>query len=157
MGLSRYDLMEQGGIGSATSAKLAKRKISALAITGLLVLGGCSGLRPEAKAAWFLRAKPHPVELYCVSASTASLSASDCNVLQGFAEAQAQTLVSGKVFCLTVSDLRRNRHIWSQLSDRGKKVLREHSWVSLDRRSSGESTAFGGAEAWSPGDCSFGR
>lgn len=155
MGLYRSDLMEQAGTGSATSAKLAKLKISALAITGLLVLGGCSGIRPEAKAAWFLRAQPRAVEQYCVSAGTVSLSASDCNVLQSFAEAQVQPLEAGKVFCLSVSDLRRNRQIWNQLSDKGKKALREHSWVSLGRRSSGGSSASGGTEAWSPGDCSF--
>jgi len=155
--LHRYELREQTRIGSATSAKLAKLKISALAITGLLLLGGCSGIRPEAKEAWFLRAQPRPVEQYCESASTASLSASDCNVLQSFAGAQAQTLESGKVFCLSVSDLRRNRQIWSELSGRGKKALKEHSWLSFGRRSSGGSSAFGRTEAWSPGDCSFGR
>lgn len=138
-------------------AKRVKLKISALAITGLLVVGGCSGVRPEAKAAWFLSAQPRPVEQYCVSASTVSLSASDCNVLQSFAEAQVQALEGSKVFCLSVSDLRRNRQIWSQLSDKGKKALKEHSWLSFGGQFSGGSSASGGAGAWSPEDCHFGR
>lgn len=139
------------------SAKPAKLKKSVLAITGALVLGGCSGIRPEAKAAWFLSAHPRPVEQYCVSASTVSLSASDCNVLQSFAEAQVQALEGGKVFCLSVSDLRRNRQIWSQLSDKGKKALKEHSWLSFGGQFSGGSSASGGAGAWSPEDCHFSR
>lgn len=139
------------------SAKLAKLKTSVLAITGLLVLGGCSGIRPEAKNAWFLSAQPRPVEQFCVSASTVSLSASDCIALQSFAEAQVQTLGGGKAFCLSVSDLRRNRQIWSQLSDKGKKALKEHSWLSFGGQSSGGNSASGGAGAWRPGDCYFGR
>ena len=139
------------------SAKPAKLKKSVLAITGALVLGGCSGIRPEAKAAWFLSAHPRPVEQYCVSASTVSLSASDCNVLQSFAEAQVQALEGGKVFCLSVSDLRRNRQIWSQLSDKGKKALKEHSWLSFGGPFSGGRNASGGPGAWRPEDCHFGR
>lgn len=139
------------------SAKRAKLKKSVLAITGLLVLGGCSGIRPEAKAAWFLNAQPRPVEQYCASASTVSLSASDCNVLQSFAEAQVQALEGGKMFCLSVSDLRRNRQIWGQLSDKGKKALEEHSWLSFGGPFSGGSNASGGPGAWRPEDCHFGR
>ncbi|WP_155644824.1 hypothetical protein [Erythrobacter donghaensis] len=139
------------------SAKPAKLKKSVLAITGALVLGGCSGIRPEAKAAWFLSAHPRPVEQYCVSPSPVSLSASDCNVLQRFAEAQVRALEGGKMFCLSVSDLRRNRQIWSQLSDKGKKALKEHSWLSFGGQFSGGSSASGGAGAWSPEDCHFGR
>lgn len=139
------------------SAKLAKLKTSAFAITGLLVLGGCSGIRPEAKAAWFLSAQPRPVEQYCVSPSTVSLSASDCNVLQSFAEPQVQTLEGGKMFYLSVSDLRRNRQIWSQLSDKGRKALKEHSWLSFGGQFSGGSSASGGLGAWRPDRCHFGR
>jgi hypothetical protein len=139
------------------SAKRVKLRISPFAITGILVLGGCSGIGPEAEAAWFLWAQPRPVEQYCISASTVSLSASDCNVLQSFAEAQVQALGGGKLFCLSVSDLRRNRQIWSRLSDKGKKALREHSWLSFGRRSGGGNSDSGAAEAWSADDCSFGR
>lgn len=148
-------LMEQTAVGSATSAKLTELKKSALAIIGVLFLGGCSGFSPEAKEAWFLSALPRPVEQYCVSASTVGLSASDCNVLQSFAEPQVQALGDGEVFCLSVSDLRRNRQIWSQLSHKGKKALREHSWLSFGRRSSGGNSASGWAGAWSPDDCNF--
>ena len=139
------------------SANLAKKPVAALAITGVLVLCGCSGISPEAKEAWFLSAQPRPVKQFCVPASPVSLSASDCNVLQSFAEAQVQALEGGKVFCLSVSDLRRNRQIWSQLTDKGKKALKEHSWLSFGGRFSGESSASDEAGNWRPGDCNFGR
>lgn len=141
-----------------SSFNLFGPKTSALAVTCALLLGGCSGIRPEAEAAWFLKAQPRPVQQYCVSAGPASLSASDCNVLKGFAEQQVQVFGQGKAFCLSVSDLRRNRQIWSQLSDKGKKALKELSWVSFGRSSAGASRASGGgAGAWSPDDCSFSR
>jgi hypothetical protein len=61
------------------------------------------------------------------------------------------------MFCLSVSDLWRNRQIWSQLSDKGKKALKAHSWLSFGGQFSGGSSASGGTGAWSPKDCSFGR